>query len=177
MYDSRNNCNALIETSTNTLLTGSANTIIPSSITSIGDYAFADCVGLTFANIPNSVTCIGEGAFSGCSSLTSITIPNSVKTIGKWAFQSMNNHHVQSVTCEEETPPALGEEVFLYLNSIYRTIPLYVPAESIDTYKSTDQWKEFNPILAIVSQDIIEKVESNGKNEYISLTKRNNAYF
>ena len=73
VYDSRNNCNAIIETATNTLLYGCQNTIIPNSVTSIGDSAFSGCSSLTSINIPNSVTSIGERTFIGCSSLTSIT--------------------------------------------------------------------------------------------------------
>jgi len=55
-------------------------------VTSIGDYAFCDCSGLTSITIPNSVTSIGDYAFCDCSGLTSITIPNSVTSIGVWAF-------------------------------------------------------------------------------------------
>ena len=85
-YDSRDNCNAIIETSSNTLIVGCKSTVIPSSVTSIGDYAFSGCSGLTSVNIPSSVTSIGVLAFSGCSSLTSMTIPNGVTSIGEAAF-------------------------------------------------------------------------------------------
>ena len=85
-YDSRNNCNAIIEKSTNTLIAGCKNTIIPNSVTSIGDWVFNGCIGLTSVTIPNSVTSIGRSAFNGCSGLTSITIPNSVTSIGDYAF-------------------------------------------------------------------------------------------
>ena len=85
-YDSRNNCNAIIETASNTLIVGCENTIIPNTVTAIGNAAFDNCSGLTSIDIPNSVTSIGEGAFWGCSGLTSITIPNSVTFIGDGAF-------------------------------------------------------------------------------------------
>ena len=60
--------------------------VIPNSVTSIGDWAFEGCTGLTSVTIPNSVTTIGNGAFYVCSGLTSVTIPNSVTSIGYDAF-------------------------------------------------------------------------------------------
>ena len=87
VYDSRDNCNAIIETASNTLISGCKNTTIPNSVTSIGDYAFAYCSSLTSVTIPNSVTGIGNYAFLGCRGLTSITIPNSVTSIGYNAFE------------------------------------------------------------------------------------------
>ena len=86
IYDSRNDSNAIIETATNTLMVGSENTVIPNSVTSIGEGAFAGCDGLTTITIPSSVTSIGDNAFFGCSSLTSIIIPVGVTSIGQFAF-------------------------------------------------------------------------------------------
>ena len=87
-FDSRDNCNAIILTATNTLLFGCKNSIIPNSVTTIGEGAFSGCTNLTSITIPNSVTNIGGGAFYGCTGLTSITIPNSVTRIGDYAFRS-----------------------------------------------------------------------------------------
>ena len=86
IYDSRGNCNAIIETASNTLILGCKNTIIPASVTSIGGNAFISRNGLTSIEIPSSVTSIGDGAFADCTDLTSIEIPSSVTSIGKDAF-------------------------------------------------------------------------------------------
>ena len=67
-----------------------ANYVIPDSVTSIGNYAFAFCESLTSITIPDSVTSIGEGAFWKCTSLTSITIPDGVTSIGYAAFWNCN---------------------------------------------------------------------------------------
>ena len=96
IYDSRENCNAIIETATNTLVLGCQNTFIPNNVTRIGNRAFDDCRLLTSITIPNSVTRIGDLAFSGCSSLTSITIPNSVTSIGDRAFLSTGVYNDES---------------------------------------------------------------------------------
>jgi hypothetical protein len=105
VYDSRGNCNAIIETSTNTLIAGCKNTIIPNSVTSIGQYAFSGCTGLASITIPNSVTSIGDYAFYGCSGLTSVTIPNSVTSIGDYAFQN----------CFGLIEPVYNSKIFVFL--------------------------------------------------------------
>lgn len=95
IYDSRENCNAIIETKTNTLLIGGNSTIIPNSVKTIGENAFMNC----FRNcnmwysmtIPDGVECIEKHAFSGCYKIDSITIPDSVVTIGESAFNNCVN--------------------------------------------------------------------------------------
>ncbi|MCI5683074.1 MAG: leucine-rich repeat domain-containing protein, partial [Clostridiales bacterium] len=78
IYHSKGNC--LIETASKTLIAVCKNSVIPNdgSVTSIGDYVFAYCTGLTSVVIPDSVTSIGAGAFFGCDSLTSVVLPGSV---------------------------------------------------------------------------------------------------
>ena len=85
-YDSRDNCNAIIEKATNTLIQGCNNTKIPSGVTKIGSFAFDGCSGLTSIEIPVGVTEIGSFAFDDCSGVTSIKIPSSVTSIGDGAF-------------------------------------------------------------------------------------------
>ena len=86
IYDSRENCNAIIETSSNTLLFGCENTIIPYSVTSIGKEAFYGCGGLSSITIPESVTNIGVSAFSYCEGLTNVTLEKGITNIGNNTF-------------------------------------------------------------------------------------------
>ena len=86
VYDSRNNCNAIIEKSANKLIVGCKNTIIPDSVINIGDTAFFGRKGLTSMKIPDSIVSIGCSAFKGCTDLTNIIIPNNVTSIGSSAF-------------------------------------------------------------------------------------------
>jgi len=86
VYDSRGDSNAVIQTATNSLILGCKNTVIPNSVTHIGDNAFYFCSSLASINIPDSVTHIGNYAFDSCSSLASINIPDSVTHIGDGAF-------------------------------------------------------------------------------------------
>ena len=102
----------------------SGDVVIPSSVTnngttysvtSIGDYAFYLCIGLTSVTIPNSVTSIADDAFYGCSSLTSVTIPNSVTSIGKWAFISCSG--LTSVTIPNSVT-SIGNMAFAYCSGL-----------------------------------------------------------
>ena len=133
VYDSRNNCNAIINTATNTLIAGCKNTIIPNSVTSIGRSAFSGCSGLTSVTIPGSVTSIEYGAFAYCTGLTSVTIPNSVTSIGDEAFYECTG--LTSVTIEAETPPTLGGNAF-----VGDDCPIIVPCNAVNTYKSAPKW-------------------------------------
>lgn len=85
VYDSRDNCNAIIVTESNELIQGCSNTVIPNGVTSIGDGAFSG-ISITSVTIPNSVTDIGLNAFNGAA-LTEVTIPNSVRFINSSAFR------------------------------------------------------------------------------------------
>ncbi len=112
VYDSRDNCNAIIKTETNTLIAGCSTTtipnsvtdivgfsgcssltsvVIPNSVTYIGNSAFQDCTGLTSIEIPNSVTDIGMSAFFGCKGLISVQIPNSVTSINNYTFKNCSS--------------------------------------------------------------------------------------
>ncbi|HCT92931.1 MAG TPA: hypothetical protein DF613_16350 [Lachnospiraceae bacterium] len=85
-YDSRQNCNAIIDTKNNALVFGCKSTVIPAGVTGIGNYAFSGCTGLKEISIPDSVASVGGGAFKGCTGLTAINIPDNVADIGGEAF-------------------------------------------------------------------------------------------
>jgi hypothetical protein len=87
VFDSRDNCNAIIETKRNILIAGCKNTVVPDTVTEIGWDAFLGCTGLKTITIPDSVTRIGNSAFYGCTGLPGIVIPGSVTKIGNDAFR------------------------------------------------------------------------------------------
>ncbi len=113
---------------------------IAGSVTSIGNAAFRGCTGLSSITIPESVTTIGEAALYGCSGLTTLEIPANVANIGKGAFSYCEG--LTSIICHVVTPVVLpSEEVF---HNVSKSIPLYVPFESLDAYIAAAQWGEFN---------------------------------
>lgn len=118
--------------------------ILGNNVTSIGSFAFSGCSNLTSVTIGDNVTSIGYQAFISCTSLTSITIPNSVTSIGMNAFYNCNK--VASITCKVTTPPDCGTSTFYNIST---SIPVYVPAESVDAYKKAEVWKKFTNIQAI----------------------------
>ena len=111
---------------------------IPDGVTTIGDYTFKGCSSLTSISIPEGVTTIGDYAFSECSSLTSIRIPDRVTTIGDCAFNTCSS--LSSAVVDAITPPSLGVAAFSRTKYNFK---IYVPTESVDTYKNTDRWKDY----------------------------------
>ena len=90
VYDSRNDCNAIIETNTNTLINGCCSTIIPDSVTKIAGSAFQFCSDFPiFLKIPDSVCEIEINAFDSCN-LGSLQIPNSISRIEHEVFLGSN---------------------------------------------------------------------------------------
>ena len=110
---------------------------IPNSVTSFEEGAFLMCTSLTSITIPDSVASIGMGAFEKCKSLTSITIPDSVTNIGGGAFYNCSG--LLSITVHSDTPPTGGWAMFDDTNNC----PIYVPGESVDAYKSAQEWSEY----------------------------------
>ena len=140
-YDSRNNCNAIIETATNKLIKGCINTVIPSDVTSIGNAAFYYCFGLTSISLPEGLTSIESSAFRSCTALTEITIPASVTSIGSYAFEECTS--LTSVTVLILTPVTISSDVFSNRANATLTVPF--PTKYL--YEAVDYWKEFKEIV------------------------------
>ena len=155
-YDSRGNCNAIIETTTNTLIYGCKKTVIPIGVTSIGYGAFYGCSGLTSVEIPNSVTSIGDYAFRGCSGLTSVTIPNSVTSIGNYAFYNCSG--LTEVTVEIDTPLTISWSVF----SNRANATLYVPSGCKAAYEGAPYWQDFKEIIEMAPSETSGDLNSDG---------------
>ena len=114
--------------------TGLTSITIPDSVTSIGKYAFSGCTGLTSITIPDRVTSIDEGAFYNCRSLTSITIPDGVTSIGGSAFRYCTG--LTSVKIGSGVT-SIGDEAFYYCTSLSNvTIPSSVASIGYDAFDS-----------------------------------------
>ena len=141
-------------------------------VTSIGDFAYQNCYGLTFINIPQSVTSIGERALANCSSLTSVTIPPNVTSICREVFDGCSGlksviipngvtyvsgyafydcSSLTDVYCYAEKAPSTGSYVFKNVDISNAT--LYVPSTSISSYKSTSPWSGFGNIVALNNEE------------------------
>ena len=124
-FDSRNNCNAIIDKGTNVLIVGCNNTIIPKDVTMIRSHSFYNCSGLKSITIPNSVTSIADSTFSGCTRLT-------------------------SVTCITEEIPATGKNVFDRVP--HQNAKLYVPITVLENYEQSSPWSGFSNIQPVGDQ-------------------------
>ena len=168
VYDSRENCNAVIRTSDGVLIEGCKNTTfpegikviasqalcntylatanLPSTLQSISNYAFQFCNRLTSIEIPDSVTYIGSFAFRGCTGLTTLSIRSGDIFIEDEAFCS--NTSLTDVYCYSTEPPGAYSTVFNYSN-VNENTTLHVPHQALDAYRSTLPWSEFKEIVPL----------------------------
>jgi hypothetical protein len=141
VYDSRNNCNAVIETATDILIHGCMNTMIPEDVVCIGHYAFYQCLGLEEIVIPDAVHTIGDEAFAGCNHLRTITLGNGLKSIGNYPFGN-NNYYgrptttINTIVFKGSVPPAVKDLYSLGFNNILQSyIRLLAPEGSLSAYR------------------------------------------
>ena len=130
-YDSRNDCNAIIETESNTLLLGCSRTFIPNTVTKIGVSAFEKCKDLTSILIPSSVTSIESGAFFACHDLRTINIPESVVSIGQEAF----------ARCENLASVILPENGIEIAKDAFEGCPMLMSPDNVDKVTVTFTYK------------------------------------
>ena len=165
-YDSRNDCNAIIMTSSNELTTGCKNTVIPNTVTAIGNNAFKGITGLTSIEIPESVVSIGNNAFATCFDLTGdLVIPNSVTHIGEsaffqceglngkliigesvsyigdWAYRRCSN--ISAAVSLAVTPPTLGNDLGGMVFAEFGIPVLTVPCGCIDAYQNSSWYDPY----------------------------------
>ena len=187
VYDSREGCNAIIETATNTLVLGCIHTIIPNTVTTIGyaafqevpiesieipnsvvhieNNAFENC-HLKAIEIPNSVTTIGDFAFNSCASLSEITLPNSLTSIGEGAFEFCNS--LSSVISEIKEPfetSCWPPPADLFWDNVI----LFVPRGTKDLYQNTKGWRLFKQIIEMDQQptSVLEMKQETEKSKQI----------
>ena len=130
VFDSRDNCNAIIETATNTLLHATLTT-----------------------EIPKSVTALGTEAFNTLQRMTSVTIPSWITSIGRRAFQYCTG--LQTIYCEIEKPFPISNETFIWVTD---NATLYVPYGTKSLYQATEGWKLFTNIVEM-SQSAIREIK------------------
>lgn len=132
----------------------------------IGEYAFNNCTSLTSIEIPEKVYWIKQYAFQGCTSLSQITLHEGLYRIDSYAFSSntsltsidipstvrilsdafRNTTNLTTLTVRSTTPPSLN-----YSYSLPSSLQhIYVPAEAVDTYKSTNRWSDFASIIEAI---------------------------
>lgn len=159
VFDSRDNCNAIIATGYDEVVAGCKTSKIPDGIVSIGNRSF---YGIDFDDLvlPNSVVTIKSWAFYATSDAKKITLSSSLRNIESQAFYAT---HIKEFVCYAEEVPSVNNEAFLYAN--IADAVLYVPAVAVEKYKNAEIWKDFGNIVAVEDGPIKvnpEDVEVNG---------------
>ena len=160
-YDSRENCNAIIQKSTNILVVGCNKSKIPTGVTEIGSNAFYGSQ-IETVDIPNTVSVVGEWAFFSCDKLTNVNLPNGLKYIDKYAFSMCSNlgkicfpatlldigtnafsssRNLMDVWAFMQNPIGIQEDAFE--TSVFNNAILHVPTGTISSYQNSIGWAKF----------------------------------
>ena len=161
IYDSRENCNAIIESQTNSLLKGCVNTVIPSTVTTICEGSFYNCANLSAITIPEGIASIEKGAFEGCSGITSLIMPNSIQNIAGDAF--LNCLNLKEITFVSEVPPTIDGYLSGPLNCI-----INVPCGCYDEYASKG-WRSNASNISIAAAPANKLIYIIDNQEYLSI--------
>ena len=176
-FDSRDSCNALIETSSKRILLGCSKTRMPQTIRGIESYAFRKVTGLKKVVIPNGVNYIGTEAFNGCTALDSVVLPNQLTTIRAYTFQDCrsldtivfpenidsigirafaNCSGLKYVRCNAIEPPGIDKTTFN--NASFH---IDVPCPGIMAYRNAPVWKDFDSLRISAWYELVLKTQSN----------------
>lgn len=171
-YDSRDRCNAIIETATNTLVCGSYSAFIPDDIKVIGDYSFSCYYNLTNITIPEGVTYIGRGAFENCP-LKNLTIPSSVVKIGENALAYCP---IEDVTCLAITPPVIeADYCWWWVDETFSSKNrLHVLPGCKSAYEKAFGWKRFTIVEDAATDIKTTKTEKEKENIFTIDGRRTN---
>lgn len=161
IYDSRENCNAIIESQTNGLLKGCVNTVIPSTVTTICEGSFYNCANLTAITIPEGIASIEKGAFEGCSGITSLILPGSIQNIVGDAFLNCSN--LKEITFISEVPPTIDGVLTGLINCI-----INVPCGCYDEYASKG-WRSNASNISIAAAPANKLIYIIDNQEYLSI--------
>ena len=126
-----------------------------SALWRIGNWAFYNCHQLQHLTIPESITEIGDAAFYGCTYLEDMTLPSTMRKIGDNTFALCSK--LQKIHVLALVPPTICAKTFYDVN---RAIPVYVPDEAVEDYKSDTYWQEFNIIGESDAPMSIETIRS-----------------
>ena len=131
-YSSRNNCNAIIDSGTETIVVGCSSTTIDTDVETIGASSFKGRTSLTDISLSDSVTVIGNSAFSGCTSLETVAIGEGIEEMGVSVFSGCDN--LTDITIlADAAPDASGEDPF---DGCDASITMHVPAASVEAYQA-----------------------------------------
>lgn len=139
-YDSRDNCNAIINTKHGYLIAGCKNTIIPKGVTAIFDNAFEGIKSFKRFIVPNGIKAVCRNVWRGCRNLKRVEFPSSIEFVDYGIFDNCNK--LKSVAISRNEPP----ECCLLPSDVLSHATLYVPEGCVEKYQKADGWKNFGEI-------------------------------
>ena len=153
-YDSRDHCNAIIETATNILVAGCETTIIPTSVNHIGVSAFARRLGFTVVDVPQHVTILDRASYASCWNVRKIVLHKNIESIGISSFYYYQS--LDSVVVYKKQPLAIDSSVFYLMPP---TATLFVPYGTKSLYEQAEGWKDFANIVEMAPGPEPEGIE------------------